>query len=72
MYINLLKQCLLDNIYDSIVMGGGINIGKKATNDQIINGTYWPKRAHTMIGEKRLTNIEECFQEIIKKKFQEI
>ena len=68
MYIKLLKQCLLDNIYDSIVMGCGNNIGEKATNDQINNGTYWPKRAHTMIGEKRLTNIEECFQEIIKKK----
>ena len=40
MYINLLKQCLLDNIYDSIVMGCAKNIGKKATNNQIINGTY--------------------------------
>ena len=68
MYLTLLKQCLLDNIYDSIVMGCGENIGEKATNQQINNGTYWPKRAHTMIGEKRLSNIEECFQEIIKKK----
>jgi len=68
MYIELLKKCLLDNIYDSIVMGCGSNIGEKATDEQIKNGLYWPKRAHTMIGEKRLTNIEECFQEIIKKK----
>ena len=34
-------------------MGDRKNIGKKATNYQIINGTYWSKRPHTMIGEKK-------------------
>ena len=76
MYIQLLKKCLLDNIYDSIVMAnhveGGNNPGEKASDYQISIGAYWPMRAHTMIGEKRLTNIEECFLEIIKKKFQEV
>jgi len=70
MYIKLLKQCLLDNIYDSTVMGTmgcSSNIGQKASKQQITDGTYWPTRAHTMIGEKRLTNIEDCFLEIIKK-----
>ena len=46
----------------------GVKGGVKASKDQINNGTYWPARAHTMIGKKRLTNIEKCFQEIIKKK----
>lgn len=68
MYLQLLKKCLLDNIYDSIVMDSAPNVGEKATKNQINNGTYWPARAHTMIGDKRLTNIEYCFQEIINKK----
>ncbi len=65
MYLKLLKNCLLDNIYNSTEHG---NEGRKATKFQIENGTYWPKRAHTMIGMKRLNNIEYCFQEIVKNK----
>jgi O-methyltransferase len=68
MYIELLKRCLLDTVYDSRVMGGSNNVGQIATVFQTKNGTYWPLRAHTMIGEKRLTNIEDCFKEIINNK----
>ena len=38
-----------------------LNVGEKAKDKQIMNGTYWPDRAHRMIGEKRLSNIEDCF-----------
>ena len=44
MYIQLLKKCLLDNIYDSIVMAnhieGGSNPGEKASDHQISIGAY--------------------------------
>jgi hypothetical protein len=36
------------------------------TKRDIENGTFWPKRAHTMIGKKRLDNIEYCFQQVMK------
>ena len=65
MYLNLLKNCLLDNIYNSIAIEG-----QNATKEQVENGTYWPKRAHTMIGLKRLNNIEYCFKNIIKNKIE--
>ena len=69
MYIELLKQCLLDNIYGSVVIGPPSvhNIGQVATEEQTTNGTVWPSRAHTMIGKKRLINIEECFKAIMEK-----
>jgi hypothetical protein len=43
LYIDLLKKCLHDDIYGSDVMGCGPNVGKKAT--------FWPSRAHSMIGK---------------------
>ena len=66
MYLILLKKCVLDNIYGSNILHGDINTGIKVKNEEVINGTYWPDRAHTMIGEKRLTNIEECFKNILE------
>lgn len=70
MYVELLKNCLLDNIYDSEIMEVAKiedidKIGKNADEDMINNGYYFPKRAHTMIGKKRLTNIEECIIDIM-------
>ena len=37
-----------------------------ANQHQVTEGLYWPDKAHTMIGEKRLTNIEECFTKVIE------
>lgn len=31
-----------------------------------INGTDWPKNAHTMIGIKRLNNLQFCLEEVIR------
>ena len=61
MYLQLLKNCLLDNIYNSQSI-----LDEYATNEQILNGTYTPKRAHTMIGMKRLDNIEYCFNKVVQ------
>jgi hypothetical protein len=70
MYIELLKNCLLDNIYNSEIMQiakiEDINkIGQNADEEMIINGSYFPKRAHTMIGMNGLNNIEECIINIM-------
>lgn len=62
MYLNLLKKCLLDDIYGSHNTQNGL----PATRDEIENGLYWPTRAHTMIGLKRLQNIQDCFENVIK------
>jgi hypothetical protein len=65
MYIELLKNCLLDNIYGSVVNDvWNTNRGEVATDEQLGNGSFWPLRAHTMIGLKRIDNIQYCIENV--------
>src|ERR1017187_1152000 len=32
----------------------------------IANGTFWPARAHTMIGHKRLNNLQTCVESVLR------
>lgn len=52
LYIDLLKKAIANTIYDD----------KYERQD----GVDWPSQAHTMIGVKRLNNIEKCMKIIIK------
>lgn len=61
-YLDLLADTLLDNIYGSHSLVSREAVGQ----DQVANGTYWPLRAHTMIGKKRLENIRDLFVEIVR------
>lgn len=63
MYVELLKKSLLDSIYGSTDVKG-----RAASVYAVDNGEYWPARAHTMVGMKRLTNIQECFEAVIRDK----
>ena len=62
MYVELLKKCVSDSIYVSNLTGTDIKVNK----DQLENGTVWPDRAHTMIGLKRLNNVQFCIEEVLK------
>jgi len=35
-------------------------------NPESLNGEFWPPRAHTMIGMKRLDNLQYCIEDVIK------
>ena len=66
-YLDLLKNCLLDNIYkNQYIIDDNFNKIRKATNEEIIEGNYWPERAHTMIGTKRLDNIRYCIEKCLE------
>ena len=81
MYFNLLKNTLLDNIYGSIVGRFGkqgntgwngsdvipdfVDKGIIATPENIMIGNIWPLRAHTMIGMKRLNNIQWAVEQVM-------
>ena len=53
LYLELLKKILLDVIYEPLT-------------EDLIEGTVHPKRAHTMIGLKRLDNIQQCFENVLQ------
>lgn len=63
MYCELLKKCLLDDIYK---VQTNLANNSLATDSDIENGTHWPERAHTMIGRKRMENIRHCLQDVLK------
>ena len=67
-YLDLLKNCLLDNVYGNQVLFGNSN--QYATKKQIEEGIYWPARAHTMIGEKRLDNIRYCIEQCLEQNIE--
>ncbi|MDO8641775.1 MAG: TylF/MycF/NovP-related O-methyltransferase [Nitrosarchaeum sp.] len=57
LYLDLLKKSLLDVIYEE-------------ETEAIKGGTCWPKRAFTMIGRKRLENLQYCVEDVIKNKVE--
>ena len=85
LYLELMKKCLINQIYieKEIIrcnFPGDLFIekltGKKLMKDypgnldDRMNGKDWPSVAHTMIGMKRLNNIQYCVEEIIKNNIQ--
>ena len=77
MYIDLLKRSILDIIYEPEVhedwgqqVGGGyINVHGTfvlSREEAILQGLYWPKRGLSMIGYRRMENIQECVENIFR------
>jgi O-methyltransferase len=44
----------------------GLNVVKKTSSLDREGGKDWPLTAHTMVGEKRLQNLQECVENVIK------
>ena len=65
MYLDLLKLCLTNLVY------GDLNMlhGKVAAYDPDlrVEGRDWPACAHTMVGLKRLENLQFCVEDVIAK-----
>ncbi len=40
-------------------------LAKRYPEESALNGTFWPLYAHTMVGWKRLTNLQECIEEVL-------
>lgn len=61
LYLDLMKKCLINSIYQD-----PNNTGNKYNKEQRENGLDWPNQAHTMIGLKRLNNIQFCVESVLK------
>jgi hypothetical protein len=82
LYIDLLKRCLVNSIYPEYSIPSSVRLKRRVAqwaarqfgyelvspvNMQLrITGNDWPLTAHTMIGSKRLNNIQFCVEETIK------
>lgn len=78
LYLDLLKRCVGNFIYDDDVdlMGNWVidsKTGKYASSEGMrvlpeakYLGEIWPSRAHTMIGMPRLENLQWCVEEVLK------
>lgn len=79
LYIDLLKRCVTNSIYDDDLdtMRGSFrkdpNTGKlvgaepaAADPKRKFLGGIWPTRAHTMIGIPRLENLQRCLETVIR------
>lgn len=64
LYIELVKRCVANLIYrdDGSIPGCG---DEPFALDRRSSGTDWPARAHTMIGLRRLDNIQACLEDAI-------
>jgi hypothetical protein len=60
-YIHLLKECLTDHLYGSRQFDG-----TPAKEESVVQGNYFPERAHTMIGLAGLDNIQFCVEEVLR------
>ena len=70
LYLQLLESALLDEIYGSQVSESqhwnAGRAGNPATDAEVDDGNYWPERAHTMIGRKRLRNFREAIETTVR------
>ena len=60
LYIDLVKRAVANTIYEDASYGGKFNSSARE------NGRDHPLQAHTMIGMKRLDNIHQCLEDVIK------
>ncbi len=80
LYIDLMKRCLMNSIYDDDVdqMTGNREWNALTGKSQFVSGTLadperkrlggiWPSKAHTMIGLPRLNNLHACVVDVLDK-----
>jgi O-methyltransferase len=64
LYLDLLKKCLTDLIYADVQEKSNIHL-EPFDESKRINGIDHPTYAHTMIGLKRLDNLQFCIENIL-------
>jgi hypothetical protein len=65
-YLTLLKRCLLDDVYGGQRVVAGGKVSRAAKPEEISEGKYWPERAHSMIGHRRMDNVRECVETCLR------
>jgi 2-polyprenyl-3-methyl-5-hydroxy-6-metoxy-1,4-benzoquinol methylase len=62
LYLDLMKRALTNTIYEDAQLKGEKNFEPKKRDV----GMDWPSSAHTMVGRKRLDQLQECIEAVLK------
>ncbi len=68
LYLDLMKKCLINSIYQDNSVSETTNNHRvyRYSQEKRENGRDWPSVAHTMIGLKRLNNLQFCVEDVLK------
>ncbi len=66
LYFDLMKKCLTDLIYADVQDQPAL-LSKPYEKEKRMIGKDWPTYGHTMIGMKRLDNIQFCVEDVLQK-----
>lgn len=66
LYLDLMKRCLTNSIYgDGSVHPGDLR--EHFDEAARLEGRDWPQNAHTMIGTRRLDNLQFCMEDVLRR-----
>ena len=66
LYLDLMKRCLTDLIYADVEEKPNLQL-EPFDETKRLEGRDWPAYAHTMIGLKRLDNLQFCVEDVLTK-----
>ncbi|MEV7387081.1 TylF/MycF family methyltransferase [Streptomyces sp. NPDC091215] len=66
LYLNLMKKVLAGTVYEDPAHEKNFSHRDSTYREEVRNeGRDWPANAHTMIGIKRLDNIQQCVEDVL-------
>jgi hypothetical protein len=68
LYIDLLKRILVNNIYQDPAQPAHWYRGTSYDAARRELGKDWPSLAHTMVGSKRLDNVQHCIESVLQER----
>ena len=66
LYLDILKKCLTRTLFLDSALQGDLVTSTPASEEWRVEGRDWPTEAETMIGLKRLDNIQFCAEQVIR------
>lgn len=67
LYLDLLKGCLTRMLFPDGTVNGDLSFNSSFNRQTRIEGRDWPAHAETMVGLRRLDNIQECIIDVIER-----
>jgi len=64
LYVQLLKKAVMDRL-----IGPPVDLQRGEVGElEVVEGTYWPQRGLTMLGTKRMDNLQYCVETVLHNK----